>query len=253
VTATVLIDCYETGCRGPWDDWAVVSIDVIRASTTAVTAIAMGRRCLPADTLENALALAARLSDPLLVGEVGGAMPPNFHLPNSPALLEQRSDRERPMVLLSTSGTALMGAARRARAAYVCCLRNYRAQVEALIGHHSRIALIGAGSRREFREEDQLCCAWVAEGLIAAGYEPLGATAALVERWRDAPVASILQGNSAHYLRASGQERDLRFILDHVADLDVVVRSQGDELVAWRASRAALTRRAGQMEAAAAT
>ena len=34
----------------------------------------------------------------------------------------------------------------------------------------ARVALLGAGTRREFREEDQLCCAWIARELVAAGY-----------------------------------------------------------------------------------
>jgi 2-phosphosulfolactate phosphatase len=235
MTGAVLIDCYETGFRGPWEDWAVVAIDVIRASTTAVTAVAQGRRCFLAGTLDTAVALASGLTDPLLVGELGGNKPYGFHLTNSPALLERRADVDRPMVLLSTSGTALIEAARSARAVYVCCLRNYRAQVQALIGRHPRVAVIGAGSRREFREEDQLCCAWVAEGLIAAGYTPLENTATIVARWRDAPTSSIIGGNSARYLSATHQERDLSFILDHVDDLDLVVRSQDDELIASRA------------------
>jgi 2-phosphosulfolactate phosphatase len=254
VTGSVLIDCYETGFRGPWDEWAVVTIDVLRASTTAVTAVAMGRRCFPADSLDTALALAARLKDPLMVGELGGNMPYGFHLTNSPALLEERSDLERPMVLLSTSGTALMAAARPASAVYACCLRNYGAQIRELIRHHPRVALVGAGSRREFREEDQLCCTWIADLLIEAGYQPLAETAAIVARWRDKPVSSILRGNSARYLMATNQERDLRFVVDHVDDLDLVVRLQHDELVGRlvekRARPVARVHNNGQIEAA---
>jgi 2-phosphosulfolactate phosphatase len=251
MTGVVLIDCYETGFRGPFEDWTVVAVDVIRASTTAVTALAQGRRCFPAGTLDTALALAARLVNPLLAGELGGNMPYGFHLTNSPALLEQRADVDRPMVLLSTSGTALIGEARDARAVYVCCLRNYTAQVRALIGHHPRVAIIGAGSRREFRDEDQLCCARVAEGLIAAGYEPLATTAATVARWRDAPVSRITSGNSARYLSATHQEDDLAFILEHVDDLDLVVHLQDDELVGAQggafAASAALVRSNGRL------
>ena len=29
----------------------------------------------------------------------------------------------------------------------------------------TRVAVIGAGSKGEFREEDQICCAWIAAGL----------------------------------------------------------------------------------------
>jgi 2-phosphosulfolactate phosphatase len=253
MSGTVLIDCYETGFRGPWQNWTVVAVDVMRASTTAVTAVAQGRRCFLAGTLDSAVALAAHLTDPLLVGELGGNMPYGFHLTNSPALLEQRTDIDRPMVLLSTSGTALISEARSARGVYVCCLRNYRAQVQALIGHHPRVAIVGAGSRREFREEDQLCCAWVAECLIASGYAPLEDTAEIVARWRGAPTSSIICSNSARYLAATHQERDLSFILGHVDDLDLVVHMQDDELVACQpdvfAASGARLRSNGQVDA----
>ena len=227
----VLIDCYETGFRGPWQDWAVVTIDVIRSTTTVLTSLVQGRRCFPAESLEAAVSLAARLQDPLLVGELGGNMPYGFHLTNSPALLAQRTDTHRPMLLLSTSGTALIGSARQAEAVYAACLRNFRAQAEYLIGRHDRVALIGAGSRREFREEDQLCCGWIGAALVAAGYEPVGSAADVIDRWRDAPVERIVAGNSARYLIDTGQQRDLDFILDHVDDLACIAQLQDDELV----------------------
>src|SRR5207253_79688 len=146
-------------------------VDVIRATTTAVTAVTLGRRCYPAASLEHALPLAARLHRPLLVGELGGNAPYGFDLTNSPAQLTQLADLERPIILLSTSGTRLVCDSRGAAAVYVACLRNYRAQAAHLAGRHDRVALIGAGARGEFREEDQLCCAWIADLLVARGYD----------------------------------------------------------------------------------
>ncbi|MCA1647908.1 MAG: 2-phosphosulfolactate phosphatase [Chloroflexi bacterium] len=236
----LFIDCYETGYRGPWEEQAVVAVDVIRATTTAVTSVAMGRRCFPAPSLEAAVSLAARLEQPLLVGELGGNMPFGFHLTNSPALVAERQDVERPMLLLSTSGTTLIGAARGARAVYAACLRNYRAQAEHLVGRYDHIALIGAGSRREFREEDQLCCAWIADLLVDAGYEPRGRTAEFIARWGGRSVESILVSTSARYLESTGQQRDLDFILGHVDDLELVARLETGELVSHPAAAASI-------------
>jgi 2-phosphosulfolactate phosphatase len=244
---TVMIECFETGFRGPWQDWAVVTVDVIRATTTILTSIAQGRRCFAAESLDAAVCMAARLPDPLLVGELGGSMPYGFHLTNSPALLAERTDTHRPMLILSTSGTALIGSARKARVVYAACLRNYSAQAEVLVGCHERVALVGAGSRREFREEDQLCCAWIGSALVAAGYEPLGCTAEIIERWRRAPLQTILGGNSARYLTDTGQQRDLEFILEHTDDLDCVAQLEGDELVG-RASGVAACREGGPLD-----
>jgi 2-phosphosulfolactate phosphatase len=235
---TVAIDCFPESARAYRGDCAIVVVDVIRATTTAVTAVARGRECFPVPSVEAAVALGTRLTNPLLVGELGGNMPYGFELNNSPADLESRTDVDRPMILLSTSGTRLITEAEGAEAVYVACLRNYSAQAACLAAHHDAVAVIGAGARGEFREEDQLCCAWIAEALLNDGFAPANAaTVETVERWRGAPVDAITHGNSADYLRRSDQVRDLEFILAHVDDLaDVYAMECGR--VARRASLA---------------
>jgi 2-phosphosulfolactate phosphatase len=229
---TVKIDCFPESVPSYRNGYAIVAVDVIRATTTAVTAVALGRRVYPVPSLEVAVPLAAKLPDPLLVGELGGSMPYGFDLNNSPADVEIRSDVHRPMILLTTSGTRVICGAESWQAMYVACLRNYNAQVTCLANHHPSVVVIGAGSRGEFREEDQLGCAWIAEGLLRLGYEPEDAkTMSIVERWSDVPVTSITTSASADYLRKSGQTRDLDFVLSHVDDLDDVYRYERGQIV----------------------
>ncbi len=229
---TVVIDCFPEIVQAYRDGYAIVAVDVIRATTTAVTAVALGRRCFPVPSLEAAVPLAAKLTNPLLVGELGGSMPYGFDLNSSPADLEARTDIHRPMIFLSTSGTRVICGAEEWQAMYVACLRNYSAQIAYVAAHHPRVAVIGAGSRGQFREEDQLCCAWITQGLLAAGYEALNEqTTAIVEQWRGAPVDVICNGASADYLRNSGQVRDLEYILAHVDDLDDVYRYEHGQVV----------------------
>jgi 2-phosphosulfolactate phosphatase len=221
VGRTVAIDCFSDRFNGWREGHTTVAIDVIRATTTAVTGVSLGRRCFPAATLEDALRLAEGVDDALLVGELGGAMPYGFDITNSPAELAARRDTERPMVLLSTSGTRLITAG--GENVFVACLRNYRAQIEALVHGHPRVSVVGAGTRGEFREEDQLCCAWIAEGLVSRGYEPEDEnTRAIIARWSGAPVDAIASGKSSSYLCRTGQTHDLDFILDRIDDLDEV-------------------------------
>jgi 2-phosphosulfolactate phosphatase len=229
---TLVIDCFPESVQSYKNGYAIVAVDVIRATTTAVTAAALGRKCFPVQSLEAAVPLAARLTNPLLVGELGGSMPYGFDLNNSPADLECRTDIHRPMILLSTSGTRVICGSEEWQAVYVACLRNYRALIAYLAEHHPTVALIGAGSRGEFREEDQLCCAWIAEGLLAAGYQPQnGRTSAIIKRWSGVPVDVITEGASADYLRNSGQVRDLEYILTHVNDLNEVYRFERGQVV----------------------
>jgi len=229
---SVKIDCFPESLANHRDCDAIVAIDVIRATTTAVTAVALGRDCYPAPSIEATVPLAARLDNPLLVGELGGSMPFGFHLNNSPASIAEREDIERPAILLSTSGTRVICGAREGQPMYVACLRNLKATVRMIAERHKTVALIGAGSRGEFREEDQLCCAWVCELLLEEGFRPgNGETRAVTKRWHGKPVEQIVSGASARYLMRSGQIRDLDFVLEHVDDIDEGFSYDGERIV----------------------
>ncbi len=165
---TVVIDCFPECLDMYRNGYALVAVDIMRATTTVVTAVALGRRSFPVPSIEAAVPLAAKLTNPLLVGELGGSMPYGFDMNNSPADLEYRTDIHRPMIILSTAGTRLLCGAKDSQAMYAACLRNYVALVAHLIENHPLVAVIGAGSRGEFRLEDQLCCAWIAELLVNA-------------------------------------------------------------------------------------
>jgi 2-phosphosulfolactate phosphatase len=212
---------------------AIVVIDVIRATTTLATALATGRRCFPVGSVEDALALAQRLEAPLLAGEVGGVMPDGFELNNSPAALAARDDVERPLILLTTSGTRVIASARSNQAVFAASLRNLSAEVERLVQSGcDQVALVGARTRGEFRREDQLCCGWLGASLIERGFRSGDAeTAAVVERWAGADVSTIADGHSAGYLRRSGQLADLDYVLDHVDDLDLTFAFDGLEVI----------------------
>ena len=232
---TVVIDFLPESALRYGRGWAVVAIDVIRATTTAVTAAAAGRRCFPVPTVEAALAAAAVLERPLLCGELGGNMPFGFDLTNSPAQVAELDEPERPLVLLSSSGTQLVHNAAGAGALYLGSLRNYGALIAHLAAAGTNVAVIGAGTRGEFREEDQYCCARVAQGLARAGFAPGGDfTRQVMERWRGASVDAWRESRSVDYLRRSGQLRDLDFILAHLNDLDGVFAVEEGEVVARR-------------------
>jgi 2-phosphosulfolactate phosphatase len=232
---TVVIDFLPESASHYRHGWAVVAIDVIRATTTAVTASALGRRCLPVPTLDAAASVAALLDRPVLCGELGGNMPFGWDLTNSPAQVAGLPEPERPLVLLSSSGTQLIHNAAGADALYLCSLRNYGATIGHLAARHPRVAVIGAGTRGEFREEDQRCCALVADGLVRAGFTVRDETTHMVlDRWRGRSVTDWQESRSVEYLRRSGQLHDLEFILAHLNDLDRVFAVEEGEVVARR-------------------
>ena len=235
---SVVIDYLpESVCRYR-SDWAIVVVDVIRATTTAVTAAASGRRCFPAPTIEAALEIAQGFSNPLLAGESKGTMPVAFEMDNSPAQLAGRTDTHRPLVLVSSSGTRVIHEAAGSEAVYLGSFRGHSVLAGYLAERHTRVAVIGAGSKGEFREEDQICCAWIAAGLMNRGYLPWSRqTAELVGRWRNAPATACLCSNSVDFLKRTGQLGDLDFILAHIDDLGEVFEVRNGEVKLIRAGR----------------
>ena len=230
---TLVIDCLPESAERYRDSHAIVVVDVIRATTVATTAVSTGRRVFPAKTTDDASVIAATLKEPLLVGELGGNMPYGFDMTNSPVQIAARRDVHRPMVLVSSSGTQLLLSAVGSEAIYLACLRNASAVARHIFGRHERVAILGAGSRGQFRREDQMGCAWVAAKLLDAGYRAeTEKTSDLVARWRHARVEELRSGKSAEYLVRSGQQADLEFVLSHVEDLDTVPSLVGGELIA---------------------
>jgi len=230
---TVAIDCFHGSVDRFARGYAIVAVDVIRATTTAITGVALGRRCFPTPTLRAARQRAAHLERALLVGEVRGRRPAGFDLTNSPAALASRTDVERPMVLVSSSGTMLLHLAQTCGPVYLACFRNARALAPWLAGRHRRVALLGAASRGEFREEDQMCCAQIAAQLLELGYEPEDTlTHDLISRWRHARPDAWLESNSVAFLRRTGGLEDLAFIREHTHDLSTVFRMHAGEVVA---------------------
>jgi len=229
---TVAIDCHPESALRYRQDYAVVAVDVIRATTTIATAVSLGRRCFPVPSRQSAYRIAAQLINPLLAGEVGGIVPRGFEMNNSPAELIRRVDCSRPLILLSSSGTKLIDWARQSRAVYIACLRNFAPVAREVAKENANVAIIGAGSRGEFREEDQMCCAWIAVLLLDHGYKAANAeTLAMVRRWPIGRLEGIMDGASARYLIRSGQSRDLDFVISHVADLDQCYILEDDEVV----------------------
>ena len=229
---TLVIDCLPESAERYRESYAIVVVDVIRATTVATTAVSMGRRVFPAKTTDDACVIAATLKEPLLVGELGGNKPYGFDLTNSPVQIAARKDVHRPMVLVSSSGTQLLLNAVGGKAIYLACLRNAAAVAQHILRTHERVAILGAGSRGQFRREDQMGCAWVAAKLLDAGYgAETEKTADVVARWRHARVDELRSGKSAEYLVRSGQQEDLEFVLTHIDDLETVPTLVRGELI----------------------
>ena len=105
------------------------------------------------------------------------------------------------------------------------------AQVAHLADGEASVALVGATTRGEFREEDQICCARIAAPLMQRGFEPVGMTEEIVARWHAAQVDEVKISKSCRYLAEIGRLDDLAFILSHVDDVDGVFEVRNAEII----------------------
>jgi 2-phosphosulfolactate phosphatase len=229
--ATVTIGCFHEHLPPVAREATVVAIDVIRATTTAITAVACGHALYPAGSMEAAVRLAADLERPILAGELGGLQPYGFDMQNSPCEMQDLDSPGRPIILLSTSGTRLMAEANDRGYCQPACLRNTSAQAQHLARSGADAVILGADSRGQFRDEDRLCAARIGRHLVEAGYD-VGdrLTSEVLERWGDAPDDAFMDGRSAKYLRETAQEHDLEFVLGHIDDLSDVYAVENGEV-----------------------
>src|SRR5690349_8569428 len=86
---------------------ALVAVDVFRATSVIVTALAGGHPVYPVGALHEALNTAGRLRQAILAGEQAGVKPDGFDFDNSPVALESSPGHE-PIVLLTSAGTLLL-------------------------------------------------------------------------------------------------------------------------------------------------
>ena len=233
---SIVIDSFPESALRYRDNYAIVVVDVFRFSTTVATALNLGRRVYPVQNTDQAFVKGSTLVNPMLVGEMGGNMPYDFDMTNSPAEMAARTSMSqqahRPMVIVSSSGSQLLLNAHGSEEVLVACLRNYTAVARYAAERHSKIAVLGAGTHGQFRREDQLGCVRVAEQLVALGYTPeTEQTKELLEQWRDADLETLRHGRSGAYLERTGQSKDIDFTLNHIDDLPIVPGLVNDEII----------------------
>jgi 2-phosphosulfolactate phosphatase len=152
-----------------------VVIDVLRATTTIVYALAAGARAvIPRLTIEDAKAAAARLprGTAILAGERGGLPIEGFDLGNSPAEFTPASVGGRYVVLTTTNGTKALLHCRQADRVLIGSFANLSALCYVL-GKLARVHLVCAGTDDQLTSEDAILAGAIVEQLLARGNSAL--------------------------------------------------------------------------------
>jgi 2-phosphosulfolactate phosphatase len=198
-----------------------VVIDVLRTSSTIVTALQNGARAfVPVADMAEAGKIAANL-DPasyLMGGERGGEKIKSYHLGNAPHEYSRAVVAEKTIILNTTNGTGAILNARSAEHVVIGCFLNASRVVQFVQEHGLDVVLICAGWRNHVSLEDTLCA-----GLFLhhfwAGTEPEGvsdaAHIAFTQYQYDKTrlAATIHRSSHAVRLRAQEQHQDIDYCL----------------------------------------
>jgi 2-phosphosulfolactate phosphatase len=200
-----------------------VVIDVIRATSTIVEALANGARAIyPTESIEEALRLAESLGreDTLLCGERRGVQIDGFDLGNSPSEFTRDRIGGKRLVMTTTNGTRALIAASSAARVVITSLLNLTAVAES-VGGVPHLVIACAGKDDRFSLDDALCAGLLLRqlGIHGDGSHELNDSArtvlCLIKDFD--PTAEVLAGTAAGRVLI---ERGLGADLPDCADRD---------------------------------
>jgi 2-phosphosulfolactate phosphatase len=202
----------------------VVVIDVLRAATTVVTALANGARVvIPFDRVDESAVLAKQYdrSEIRLAGERKMQRVSGFDLGNSPAEYTRKVVEGRKILYSTTNGTGALLATVGARVCFFAAFVNCSATVAAVRAETkagSDVLIVCSGHERRVTIEDVACAGRIARGIMrgrtGVTWGDGARSAALIER-RYATNIDRLMTESMHAqaLAAAGFADDVKTCL----------------------------------------
>jgi 2-phosphosulfolactate phosphatase len=197
----------------------IVVIDVLRASSTIVTALTAGAAAvIPVKTIEEAHMLKEKHPEYILGGERGGLKPIGFDLGNSPREYVAERVNEREIVLSTSSGTQALSAVLDAPIALVGSFLNATAAADAswrlARGLERDLTIVLSGRMGEFSLEDFLCGGAILDRLDDRGLEYTDTAYAALLAYRTASgrlLESVLRSKHGRELVKLGLLEDVVF------------------------------------------
>jgi 2-phosphosulfolactate phosphatase len=200
----------------PSEGGAVVAIDVLRATTTIVCALAHGARVvIPIGHARAARDLARTMDGALLGGEERNLKIPDFDFGNSPQEYDERVSGK-TIILCTTNGTRLLEALRDSKPAWCAAFANVSAVGRAIgTAGISAVTLVCAGQMGEFSLEDFACAGAVIDALSdvrdSLCDDEAIAARELFRSHRHALAKLMEMGNHAKSLDDAGMDSDVAF------------------------------------------
>ncbi len=200
-------------------DKNVVVIDVLRASTTIVTALANGaKEIIPVSSVESAMKISGNLFGDviLLGGERNGKLIEGFNLSNSPQEYTEEIVKNKSIIFSTTNGSQALVKSRYAKILVVACFVNVSRVVEFLREINADLSIICAGKQGAFSLEDAVCTGMIIHKLREAGTENLSfsdsalASLTLYKNYDKNILNMIKKSEHGRYLSEIGYGDDLK-------------------------------------------
>lgn len=197
-----------------------VVVDVLRATSTIVEALANGARSIyPVASIDAAVRLAQNIGrdQVLLCGERRGLPIDGFDLGNSPREFTAERVAGKSLIMTTTNGTPALLATTAARSTLVASFLNLSAILSALAAEALPVTVVCAGRERRFSLDDAVCAGAVVLGgerEVDAGRDlpDTALAAALLARERLDDLPGLFRGTAAgRQLIEAGLGEDLEF------------------------------------------
>lgn len=197
----------------------VVVIDVLRATSTILTALSNGAKSVvPVEDMGTAGKIATNLdpSSYLLCGEKDGKQIEGYDLGNSPFEYSEEVIAGKTLILNTTNGTKALVRCTNASKVYIGSFLNLSAVCEQLKNDTNEISLVCSGWKGRLSLEDVLCAGYIVNqvyGGIIPDDAKDGAKVAmgLYERFGNEILDTVSTTNHAKRLIGLGFESDIAY------------------------------------------
>ncbi|SKC91773.1 2-phosphosulfolactate phosphatase [Maledivibacter halophilus] len=142
----------------------VVVIDVLRATSTIVTALANNAfSVIPVEHIEEARKIREDEKEGMILlgGEREAKIIDGFHFGNSPLSYMEDKVKDRKVVLTTTNGTRTIKACIGGENLYIASFLNVTAVIEKLIEYGKDIVIVCSGTDGQYSMDDALCAGMI--------------------------------------------------------------------------------------------
>ncbi len=188
-----------------------VVVDVLRASSSIVTALSNGCAGIyPVSEPSEAFPLADGVKV-LACGERNGVRIPDYHLGNSPAEFSRRAVAGKRLVMCTTNGTKAIRGAEHYRGIFIGCFLNAPAVASRLAREPDDVTIICSGQEGDFSMEDTLCAGMILSDLKGEMSDAAVASVSLFEQYRDRIAEVVLESEHGRFLQRIGFGADIDY------------------------------------------